>query len=326
MSKDNFCKKAMFYLIGLMLLSDAAFADCADTKTTCIEDGGTRYFDGVSVTLPCWKYQIDRQCGSITDDNCKQLRAQKCVQICSKCRTMLENVCTVQDETYNCPVEQCKDTDGIVCGGAFYCMNGDCSQTDPSKNKDFDKAVAGMAAVGSAAADIKDTGGVKAFTGKALECSEDMIGFKNCCDRSGWGLDLIAHCDDDEKKLYQDRNKNLTVNVGEYCAHRDPILHICLSHHQVDCSFGSKLAKIVQDQGRKGQLHIPFGEVGGDDSHPDCRGITPDELSKLDFGKMDFQEVYQDIKDRLNLPDKSTTEGKLAERIKEFYDQHKKHS
>ena len=72
------------YLAGLILLSSPVLADCTDTKTTCIEDGGTRYFEGVPVTLSCWKYQIDRQCGSITDDNCKQLRAQKCVQIGSK--------------------------------------------------------------------------------------------------------------------------------------------------------------------------------------------------------------------------------------------------
>nr|MDQ6121391.1 conjugal transfer protein TraN [Klebsiella pneumoniae subsp. pneumoniae] len=43
------------------------------------------------------------------------------------------------------------------------------------------------------------------------------------------------------------------------------------------CQFDSKLAQIVQQQGRNGQLHIGFGGA----SSPDCRGITVAELQGL---------------------------------------------
>lgn len=314
-------------LFLLFLLNSCVYADCIDTQTLCIEKGETRYFDGLAVTLPCWKYQMERKCSSPTDDNCKELRTAKCVQIDSRCRTVLENICTVQDEIYSCKQEECKDMDGIICGGNFYCMNGDCSKIDSSKNGNFGKVVSGLAAIGTAATDIKNNNGIKAFSGKSLECSEDIVGFKNCCERSGWGLDLIAHCSDDEKELYDKRNKSLTVSIGEYCANRFefPGGSVCLSTHQVDCVFGSKLAKIVQNQGRREQLQISFGDVAGDESHPDCRGITVDELSKINFSKIDFQEVYQDIKDHVQFPGKGNTENAIAARVKEFYEKHKQH-
>jgi conjugal transfer mating pair stabilization protein TraN len=63
----------------------------------------------------------------------------------------------------------------------------------------------------------------------------------------------------------------------------------------VYCVFPSKIARIVQVEGRRNQLGIGFGVVGDDYAHPDCRGITPEELSKLDFGKMDFRSLYNDM-------------------------------
>lgn len=313
------------FLLGC-LVSSSIFADsCQEVKSMCVDPGGTRYIEGVPVTLPCWKYETIKQCSGSSDNNCKDLRSQSCVQIGSKCREMIGDICVVQDETYNCPVQKCEPGDGIVCGGQFFCMNGDCSAKTPAKSTDenFGKGVAGLAAIGAAAADIRDSNGVKAFGGDGHECSEDMLGFKNCCDDSGWGKDLLAHCTDEEKQLYLDKDKKKTTYVGEYC-YSDP-LGICTSHHKVYCTFGSKLARIVQEQGRRDQLKRPFGSVGDDYNHVDCSGLTPDDLKKIDFRKIEFGEVYDDLKNNTAFPNSQAAQGKAIDRVKDFYEHNKKH-
>ena len=66
------------------------------------------------------------------------------------------------------------------------------------------------------------------------------------------------------------------------------------------CVFDNKLARIIQYQGRSGQLGIGFGGA----SSPDCRGITVDELQKIDFNAMDYSDFYEELNERTNLPDR----------------------
>jgi len=324
----------LFSLFVLLLLNEKALADsCQDIKTICLQAGGTRYFDGVEVTLPCWQYQITRSCGETTDDNCKELRSQGCVQIDSKCRTMLGDICVVQDETYNCPVEKCEDTDGIVCGDEFFCMNGDCSEHNPVLNKNFGQDVTKMAAVTAAAEDVKkqqkdrDHPDVFIFTGKPMECSIDFAHSKDCCKDTGWLKGLILNCDSEEEELGKAKETGLVVEAGDgtnntYC-HTKFIE--CLAKHRVYCVFPNKLAQVIQAKGRKEQLGINFGYVSDDDAHPDCRGLTPDEISKIDFSKIDFSFLEDDIKKNLNFPAQDPTTRTILERVKQFYDKHKKH-
>jgi conjugal transfer mating pair stabilization protein TraN len=59
---------------------------------------------------------------------------------------------------------------------------------------------------------------------------------------------------------------------------------------QVYCCYISRLARIVNEQG-KAQLKKSWG----DSKNPTCSGFTPDELSRLDFSKMDLSEFYAEI-------------------------------
>lgn len=86
---------------------------------------------------------------------------------------------------------------------------------------------------------------------------------------SGWGQDIgLAKCSSDEKALAKAKSNKLTVSVGEFCSKK--VLGVCLEKKRSYCQFDSKLAQIVQQQGRNGQLRISFGSA----KHPDCRGIT----------------------------------------------------
>jgi conjugal transfer mating pair stabilization protein TraN len=78
------------------------------------------------------------------------------------------------------------------------------------------------------------------------------------------------------------------------------------------CCFNSKLARIVQEQGRA-QLSTFNG--WGRASRPDCRGLTPEEFQVLDFSQIDLSEWHSDIET------KSQTEiqENLQQGVTDFY-------
>jgi conjugal transfer mating pair stabilization protein TraN len=80
------------------------------------------------------------------------------------------------------------------------------------------------------------------------------------------------------------------------------------------CQFDSKLAQIVQQQGRNGQLHIGFGGA----SSPDCRGITVAELQGIDFNELDFTNFMEDLINNQKIPDNSELTEKQKRVLKNF--------
>jgi conjugal transfer mating pair stabilization protein TraN len=84
------------------------------------------------------------------------------------------------------------------------------------------------------------------------------------------------------------RGQNLCVHVGTYCSSR--ILGACITRKQSYCCFNSRLARIVNEQGR-----AQLGRDYGDAKSPDCSGITVDALQRLDFSRMDLSEFYAEI-------------------------------
>lgn len=68
---------------------------------------------------------------------------------------------------------------------------------------------------------------------------------------------------------------------------------------------------VVQQQGRNGQLRISFGSA----KHPDCRGITVDELQKIQFNRLDFTNFYEDLMNNQKIPDSGVLTQKVKEQI-----------
>ncbi len=127
---------------------------------------------------------------------------------------------------------------------------------------------------------------------------------------SGWGQDIgLAKCSSDEKALAKAKSNKLTVSVGEFCSKK--VLGVCLEKKRSYCQFDSKLAQIVQQQGRNGQLRISFGSA----KHPDCRGITVDELQKIQFNRLDFTNFYEDLMNNQKIPDSGVLTQKVKEQI-----------
>jgi len=95
-------------------------------------------------------------------------------------------------------------------------------------------------------------------------------------------------CDQAENLLAMRRGQNLCIHVGSYCSSK--ILGACITQKQAHCCFNSRLARIVNQQGR-----AQLGRGYGDARSPDCSGLTVDELQRLDFSRMDLSEFYAEI-------------------------------
>jgi conjugal transfer mating pair stabilization protein TraN len=311
-------------LFCLLLIAPAVFSmTCETMSTTCVEQGGIKIIQGVEVTLDCWKYETQQTCHADTTDTCDSLRTQGCQGVDASCIESVNGTCLAQKETFSCALNTCDPNTNNKKHTDMFCADGKCGSPVDAKSTDFEKAVSELAAVNGSGKDIADTKGMNAFEGKAMECADNMLGYKNCCRDTGWGKDInLAHCTDTEKALGEKREKGLSVYVGRYCHNRIDYGagSVCTSHHQVYCVFDTKIAKAIQAQGRRGQLGITFGAVGGDDAYPNCRGLSVDELSQLDFSSIDFSAIYQDIKDNMQLPNSNRLEKIASDKVKQFYE------
>lgn len=264
-------------------------ADGVLKGTECSEPGGTKtgVMEGKpwSLTEACWAYRDKYVTQSADNGTCQAyVDNPACTLATRQCAFYSgEGTCLHEYATYSCESK----TSGkvMICGGDVFCLDGECDKAQSGKSNDFGEAVSQLAALAAAGKDVAALNGidVRAFTGQAKFCKKAAAGYSNCCKDSGWGQDIgLAKCSSDEKALAKAKTNKLTVSVGEFCSKK--VLGVCLEKKRSYCQFDSKLAQIVQQQGRNGQLHISFGSS----KHPDCRGITVDELQQIKFDQLDL--------------------------------------
>ncbi|EDT6782428.1 type-F conjugative transfer system mating-pair stabilization protein TraN [Salmonella enterica subsp. enterica serovar Glostrup] len=293
----------------------------AMTGSQCVEPGGVRtvVVEGktYSIHQDCWKWQDTYLTQTETEGTCGEyMKDSACTVTRSQCADTVDGFCVSQLVTYSC--ERKKEGNGQICGGEFFCKDGSCAQGQTGTSNMFGQAVSALAAVAAAGEDVAELNGenVRAFTGEGKSCKKFAAGFNNCCKDSGWGQDVgLSSCSSDEKALGKAKEKKLTVYVGEYCSKK--VLGVCLEKKRGYCQFDSKLARIVQEQGRRDQLGVGFGSG----KSPDCRGITVDELQRLDFGVMNFSDFYSDLEAGSEIPEDQALLKKaqdiIAEKMKE---------
>jgi len=213
--------------------------------------------------------------------------------------------------TYQCQTTH--QSGGLLCGGDYICKSGDCDDANGAGSSGFDTAVAKLAGLASAAENVRDANStidVRAFTGRAMSCRKAFAGFSNCCKDSGWGQDAgLSACNSDEMAIGKAKAKKITVSVGERCDHQG--LGACIQKSQGYCVFDGKLARIIQEQGRRDQLGVRFGS--GD--NPDCRGISVPELQSINFDLINFSDFYEDLIKNQRVPDTSAQVQQIKDRI-----------
>lgn len=311
--EDYFFSKKKVAFIRDEWKTNCGTLDALSEKGFCVygkkETGGqeTRIIQGESVTRPSWSERYTYLCKKEVsiDKSCDALRAKRCRQVDSKCLEFLNNVCVLWRYTYQCaPTTKKITTYHSNDKNSPFCFTGNCADSTYPVNTDIMDAFSHLAILKQVQEDNKNNLGI--FKGNGCHCSKNFLNFKDCCGgNGGWGVDIgLSRCGQDEKELIEQRKKGLCIDLGEYCAER--FLGACIRRKRGFCCFGSKLSKTVQEQGRS-QLGLTFGSS----EHPDCRALTVEELSKLDFSKMDLTPLYEDISQKMKVPD----QGHMAKGI-----------
>jgi conjugal transfer mating pair stabilization protein TraN len=138
-------------------------------------------------------------------------------------------------------------------------------------------------------------GQIYIFNGKDERCrSDDISGGLTgggCCNHDKVFLGLVP-CKEEEKLLDKNKEAEKCHYIGKYCSKKLKLLvgSICIQHKKTYCCFNSKLARIINEQGRS-QLKRSWGTT----KSPNCRGFKPEDFQKLDFSKMDLSEFYKDV-------------------------------
>ncbi|WP_459203445.1 conjugal transfer protein TraN (plasmid) [Ralstonia pseudosolanacearum] len=106
-------------------------------------------------------------------------------------------------------------------------------------------------------------------------------------------------CDSTEQVMSMKRGQNLCSHIETYCSKK--VLGVCVEKRERHCCFNSKLAKLINRQGRA-QLGLPMNN---------CGGFNQAQLQALDFSRIDLSEFIADI-----VP-KDTSAARLTDRAQQ---------
>jgi hypothetical protein len=265
-----------------------------------------------NITHDSWVENYTYACMYRPKSGCESLRSRGCIQTKSDCIEQVGGVCVAWRQTYKCVTSK-KATKRYrsADGKTLFCLTGDCADSDYEVNGELAEALAQMAVLKEAQDDIRANVGI--FKGQSRSCRKNCAGFRDCCKNgNGWGVSMhLSECSGEEKELANWRSKKRCTYVGTYCSEK--VLGKCIRKKSSFCCFATLLAKLINEQGRR-QLGIGFGDVKA----PDCRGLTPEELSRIDMSSMDLSELYEDVMEKFKVqPQEHMATGIELERIKE---------
>lgn len=270
--------------------------------------------DSEPITRESWVKRYTYSCFKKVEGDCHKLSAKGCVQISSVCSEQIGDVCVTHRKTYRCPKGKRKQKRYRSVGETTpFCFTGDCANNDYEANGEINDAMSQLLILKATQDDIRAQSeaqgqNLRIFKGLSRRCRKAWNGARDCCGSGNrWAVSwkLAPGCDAAEDELGDWRAKKRCVEVGTYCAKKLPVIG-CIEKKTTYCCFGTKLSKLLQEQGRR-QLGISWG----DPESPECRGLTTDELSRIDMSKMDLSELYEDVKANF----KPQSQGHIAKGI-----------
>ncbi len=268
--------------------------------------------DSEPIPRDSWSETYTYSCLKQVEGTCQSLRSKGCTQIGSECVEVMGGVCVAWKQTFKCPSAKKTTTRYRTTGAKSpFCLTGDCTNSDYEANGELLNAMSHLAILKEAQNDVRANVGI--FKGQVRQCTKNCAGFRDCCTTGkGWGVSMnLSACSGEEQELGRWREKKRCVFVGTYCAEK--ILGKCTRKKSSFCCFGNKLSKLLNDQGKR-QLGIGFGDA----KFPDCRGLTPEELSRIDMSLMDLSELYEEVQANFKPPAQAhMAKGAELTRIKE---------
>jgi conjugal transfer mating pair stabilization protein TraN len=101
-------------------------------------------------------------------------------------------------------------------------------------------------------------------------------------------ISQYLQCAPSEQQLAMKKDQRLCSYAGSFCSKK--FLGVCLEKKESSCCYNSRLARIINEQGR-----TQIGKTYGNPKNPDCSGFTPTQLQALDFSQMDLAEFFDEI-------------------------------
>jgi conjugal transfer mating pair stabilization protein TraN len=283
-----------------------------DRREACLEPNQDKVIGGLRIKRPCWARSYAYQCGKVASSSCIAFINQGCSQTESRCLQYKNKRCMRFSQTFQCSEAQCLP-EKTVCPGKITCADGKCDPSKADVSDDTGEGLSRLGALSGVAGEVVkhqvNSGTPAIFSGSTKECKKHPINFRDCCTDSGWGS-WIKHCPEDLQMLQRAKHENRVVYLGSYKKHK------LGAHHYSYCIFPTQLAAIIQIQGRSQQLGISYGTA----KEPDCRGLTPEELERIDFSRLDLSPLEQEFIARMALPSTSQIEKDSqvhVERLKE---------
>lgn len=96
-------------------------------------------------------------------------------------------------------------------------------------------------------------------------------------------INIIWECEQKEFELGAKKETRQCHFVGSYCASK--VMGSCVEKREAYCCFGSVVGRIIQESARE-QLKLGWGTAKA----PSCEGITPAQMAKMDWSRVDLSE------------------------------------
>jgi len=116
-------------------------------------------------------------------------------------------------------------------------------------------------------------------------------------------IQMLTACSQKSIETSTKIDLKLCHRVGSWC--EVSLLLFCSETIVGYCCFHTVLARIIQEQGRD-QLGLSWGGP----KQPNCGGLSVEQLSHIDFSRVDLSEYIDDLKDRMRWPDATDTTSK----------------
>lgn len=288
---------------------------CRLTDKICTKKDQTIKFEGKNINKKCTEYEENYFCQNynnpcfINDNDCDNYDVSNCV---------LENKEFIDDKnetekfTYKCLTPR---TTPKNCNQKIQCLDGECEQIEETQDntQDFLDAISSLSTLNESIKTI-DADSLTMLNGENLKCKKStgaVAAFKDCCGDENWGNSLSG-CSPDEEKLKSKRNNNDCIYVGSYCSEymKTGFSEVCITKKYSFCCYGNKFSKIIGNATRQQGL-----QTWGTGENTNCNGIPIEQLKELDFTKIDFRELYNDVESSINQNDINNMVEQSLERI-----------
>ena len=253
----------------------------------------SRVIEGETITKDYWETTRTYALNTETFNECDSLQAIGCRYEDSVCDEYIDDmagarVCKRYKMSYVCSLSSETKTAHRPDLGVMLPP----TQTAVA-NHNMTKALSQMEGMRQMAKHMEGTeANLRIFRGESKRCTTNFGGsFKDCCKKdggTGTKLKMATECTAEEKNLVEARLQKRCVFVG--ARQKNKTLGMNVSKEYVYCCFSNKLGLAIQ-QGARAQLRRTFGSA----ESPVCDGLTPDELSVVDFERLDLSETFADI-------------------------------